>query len=182
MLLPLAISFGSFSLESQGFRHDVAKETIQCENKCMAAPVEKIFLNGEALFKENQQSDSLFLIKKGTVAIRKLKGTDYVEIARVYSNEVIGEMGFFDRAPRSASAFAVGDVEVVLITYEAMDKIYAAIPPYMKTIINSIVGRLRKANDQIRKLQKDVVKDSVPAVSQAKKEQTDTTGKDPVKK
>ena len=149
-----------------------------------ATPVEKKFLNGEALFKENQPSDSLFLIKKGTVAIRKLKGTDYVEIANIYSNEVIGEMGFFDRSPRSASAFAVGDVEAVLITYEAMDKIYASIPPYMKTIINSIVGRLRKANDQIRKLQKEVVPDSKPAkaVDETAGDLAAITGKTPLKK
>lgn len=118
--------------------------------------VAKHFRPGEMLFKEGQNSDSMFVVQKGTVAIRKTKGSGYIEIARVYTNEVIGELSFFDRLPRSASAVALTEVDVLQINFDSLDKIYAGIPDYFKTIMACVADRLRKANDTIRRLQKNV--------------------------
>lgn len=129
----------------------------------MAVPsktaVEKYFRPGQYLFKEGEPSHSMYLIKRGTVAIRKMKGSAYVEIARLYSNEVLGELSFFDRQPRSAAAIALTEVTVLEIKFDALDKIYGGVPDYLKTIMASVADRLRKANDMIRRLQKTVVKE-----------------------
>lgn len=105
----------------------------------------------------------MYLIKKGSVAIRKMKGSAYVEIARVYSNEVIGELSFFDRQPRSAAAVALTEVEALEIAFTSLDKIYDKVPPYIKSIIVCIADRLRRADDTIRRLQKIVVTDEPDA-------------------
>jgi CRP-like cAMP-binding protein len=102
----------------------------------------------------------MYLIKKGTVAVRKMKGGAYVELARLYSNEVLGELSFFDRQPRSAAAVALTEVEVLEISFASLDSIYKNVPDYLKTIMASVADRLRKANDMIRRLQKNVVKES----------------------
>ncbi len=124
-----------------------------------ATTTERYFRPGQYLFRESDPSKSMFIIKKGTVAIRKRKGTAHVEIARIYSNEVLGEISFFDRLPRSASAIALTEVQVLEIQFDSLDKIYEGVPDYMKTIIASVADRLRKANDMIRRLQKNVVFD-----------------------
>lgn len=108
----------------------------------------------ETLFKEGDPSASILIIKKGAVSIRKAKGTAFVEIARVYQNEVIGELSFFDRLPRSATAVTMGETEILEIPFDAMETIYKQIPEYMRTITASMADRLRKANEVIRKLQK----------------------------
>lgn len=120
-------------------------------------PVEKNFRSGEFLFHEGDVSHALYLIKKGSVAIRKRKGSAYVELAKVHSGEVIGELAFFDRRPRSAAAVAIGDVEAFEISFESLDKLWAQIPEYMKTIMASVSERLRKANELIRKLQNETI-------------------------
>lgn len=125
----------------------------------MSSPASKYYRPGQALFREAEASNSLFLIQKGTVSIRKMKGAAQVEIARVYANEVLGELSFFDRLPRSASAIALTEVEALEIHFDSLDKIYGKVPEYMKTIIASVADRLRKANDTIRRLQKDVVQE-----------------------
>ena len=99
----------------------------------------------------------MYLIKKGTVGVRKRKGPAWVEIGRVYSSEVLGELSFLDRQPRSASAIALTEVEALEIKFDALDKIWGNVPDYMKTIIASVADRLRKANDTIKRLQKDVI-------------------------
>ena len=118
------------------------------------AATQRFFRSGQILFREGDASKSLFIIKKGTVSIRKAKGNSYVEIAKLYTNEVIGEMTFFDRLPRSASAFAATELEVMEITFESLDQIYSQVPEYLKTIMAALADRLRKANEMIRKIQK----------------------------
>jgi CRP/FNR family transcriptional regulator, cyclic AMP receptor protein len=125
----------------------------------MSQPVQKYFRPGQYLFKEGEPSQCMFLIKKGTVAIRKMKGPAYVELGRLYSNEVLGELSFFDRQPRSAAAIALTEVEVLVIKFDALDKIWVGVPDYLKTIMASVADRLRKANNMIGRLQKNVITD-----------------------
>jgi len=101
----------------------------------------------------------MYLIKKGSVSIRKTKGSAFVEIARVYSNEVIGELSFFDRLPRSAAAVAMSEVEALEIDFSSLEEIWSKVPDYWKTIMKAVAERLRKADDMIRRLQKNVVVD-----------------------
>lgn len=118
---------------------------------------ERYFRPGQVLFKEGDPSSSMFLLKKGSVAIRKRKGEAFIELARVYSNEVIGELSFFDRQPRSATAVALTEVECLELDFDSLDEVYVKVPEYLKTIMRAVAERLRKANDTIRRLQKQVV-------------------------
>jgi CRP/FNR family cyclic AMP-dependent transcriptional regulator len=122
-----------------------------------ATPKEREYRPSQFLFREGEQSNSLYLVKKGVVAIRKLKGHHYVELGKIFPNEVLGELSFFDRKARSAAAVAVTEVEVLEFSFESLDAIYKDIPDYMKTIMASVAERLRKANETIRKLQRNVV-------------------------
>jgi CRP/FNR family transcriptional regulator, cyclic AMP receptor protein len=125
----------------------------------MAASI-RTYRTGDHLFHEGQPSDSLFIIQKGSVEIRKKKAGGFIPIAKVYSGEVLGELSFFDKKPRSASAVAMQDVEVVQVGFDAMEKILNKVPGYLKTIVVAMAERLRKANDSIRKLQKNVERDA----------------------
>src|SRR5262245_57091347 len=110
---------------------------------------------GQTLFNDGDPSRSIFIIRKGAVSIRKKRGQSHVEVSRAVSGETIGELSFFDRRPRSATAVALIEVEVIEITFEALEKVYQSIPDYMKTIMASMAERLRKANELIIRLQKE---------------------------
>lgn len=114
----------------------------------------KHFSPGDYLFREGEPSVCMYLISKGTVSIRKEQGAAFVELAQVHANEVIGELSFFDRQPRSASAVAITEVDLVEIQFDALDKLYVNVPNYLKAIIASLADRLRKANELIRNSQK----------------------------
>jgi len=120
----------------------------------MAAATIKKLRPGDVLFNEGDDSKSLFIVKKGAISIRKTKNNTFVEIAKVQANQVIGELSFFDRLPRSAAAIAMIDTELLEISFESLQKVYDQIPDYMKSMIASLADRLRRANDDIRILQK----------------------------
>jgi CRP-like cAMP-binding protein len=97
----------------------------------------------------------MYLIKKGQISVRKAKGSGEIELAHLKQGEVIGELSFFDRKPRSASAVATVDTELLEIDYESLEKIYTQVPDYLQSIIANVVFRLRKANETIKRLQKE---------------------------
>src|SRR5882672_8476019 len=112
----------------------------------MGAPTasSKYLRPGQYVFHENDIAEALFLVKKGTVAIRKRKGSAFIELGRIYSNEIIGELSFFDGAPRSAAAIALTEVEALEIPFDALEKIFESVPGYLKTIVAAMAERLRR--------------------------------------
>lgn len=107
---------------------------------------------GEYLFREGDDAQSMYVVHKGTLSIQVRKGETPVELAKVNPNEVLGELAFFDRRARSASAVALTPVELTEIQFSALDRVYQSVPPYLQTIFSCVSQRLRKATDTIRQL------------------------------
>lgn len=112
---------------------------------------------GELLFNDGDLADSLFIIQKGQIRLFKPKGKGFIEIGVLRAGEVIGEMAYFDEdgsgKKRSCSAAAITPVEVVEISFLAFGKTMQSLNPWFKTIINTLAGRLRKANFRIKELE-----------------------------
>jgi CRP/FNR family cyclic AMP-dependent transcriptional regulator len=112
---------------------------------------------GELLFNEGEIADSLFIIQKGQVRLFKPKGKGFIELAVLRSGEVIGEMAYFDEdgsgKKRSCSATAITPVEIIEISFTAFGKTMQSLNPWFKTIITTLVTRLRKTNTRIRELE-----------------------------
>ncbi len=123
----------------------------------MSSPKTRFFRPGEFLFREGAAANSMMLIRKGTVAIRISKGSAFVDLAKVYPNEVIGELAFFDRGNRNASAIALSEVEIAEIDFKPLDEMYKKVPPHLQSILNCVANRLREADETIRRLQKNLV-------------------------
>lgn len=121
-------------------------------------PAERYFRPGQFLFRENDAAESLFIIQKGSVAVKKRAGSSEVELARLFSNEVLGEMSFFDRAPRVASAVALTEVTALEIQFEALDVIYQQVPSFLKTMIAAMAERLRRTDDAMQRMKRELEK------------------------
>lgn len=112
---------------------------------------------GEILFNDGEVADSLFIIQKGQVRLFKPKGKGFIELAVLRAGEVIGEMAYFDEdgsgRKRSCSASAITGVEIIEISFVAFGKTMHSLNPWFKTIITTLVQRLRKTNTRIKELE-----------------------------
>jgi CRP-like cAMP-binding protein len=108
---------------------------------------------GDIIFQEGDPSGCLFIIQQGSVAVQKKTIKGPVEIAKLEPGEVLGELSFFDRRPRSATAVAVKDSVLMVIDFESLDKVYATVPSYIKSIMAAVARRLRRANERIKRLE-----------------------------
>lgn len=113
----------------------------------------KFFQHGEILFHEKDKANSLFIVQKGSVRLFLKKGSGYIDLAMVNAGEVIGEMGYFDNQSlrRSCSASAVGETEVIEVSYEGFKGIMSSLNPWINTIIKTLVERLKTSNDKVKK-------------------------------
>jgi CRP-like cAMP-binding protein len=106
----------------------------------------------QILFREGAASNSVFIVQKGAVSIQVRKGDLFVEVAKIPPGEVIGELTFFDRSLRSATAVAVGEVEVLEVPFDSLEKAYQSIPEIMKIFVATLAERLRKLNEEVKQL------------------------------
>jgi CRP/FNR family cyclic AMP-dependent transcriptional regulator len=112
---------------------------------------------GQVLFSDGDLADSLYIIQKGQVRLYKPKGNGFIELSVLRVGEVIGEMAYFDEdgsgRKRSCSAAAITPVEIIEISFIAFGKTMQSLNPWFKTIINTLVVRLRKTNLRVKELE-----------------------------
>lgn len=94
---------------------------------------------GEIIFSEGDEASQLFVIKSGEVSIRSGNRT----LAELSSNTIFGEMALIDAAPRSATAMAKTDVELVPISEKQFLFLVSQTPYFALKVMRVLARRLR---------------------------------------
>jgi CRP/FNR family transcriptional regulator, cyclic AMP receptor protein len=97
---------------------------------------------GEIIFKEGDEAEQLFVIKSGKIRIQLGNRT----LAELSANSIFGEMALIDAAPRSATAIAVTDVELVPIAEKQFLFLVSQTPFFALNLMRVLAGRLRATN------------------------------------
>ncbi len=95
----------------------------------------------------------MYFLKSGMIRIFKKKGESQIEIDTIHSGQIVGELAFLDGNPRSASAEALTDIEMLEIGVHTFADTMASIPDWLKLLLKTVVGRLRTASTRIRQLE-----------------------------
>ncbi|NOT78332.1 MAG: cyclic nucleotide-binding domain-containing protein [Bacteriovoracaceae bacterium] len=119
----------------------------------------KTLIPGQILFNEGDAATSMYIVQKGQLRLFRPKGKGFVEVAVLRTGEVLGEMAYFDpdSKTRSVSAAAITSVEIIEISFNALDKTMSALNPWFKTLINTLAERLRKTNERVKALENNSV-------------------------
>ena len=113
--------------------------------------------NGEFLFHQGEESDSVVLQASGCVAIMIIDEHGRpIRLRRMIGHTVVGEMGFYRDVARTASVVAEGPTVIYRLTRQAFDKMQAEDPSAAaalhKLIIRLLSDRLEFANREISAL------------------------------
>ncbi|WP_428558999.1 MAG: cyclic nucleotide-binding domain-containing protein [Solidesulfovibrio sp. DCME] len=91
--------------------------------------LESAFPAGTVVIQEGRKANSLAFIEDGVVTIQKEDtGAPERHIIELSRDAVIGEIAFFDNAPRSATVVARTDVRLLVLTREDFDAMVEASP------------------------------------------------------
>ena len=108
---------------------------------------------GEILFREGAESDAMFVIKSGRIAITKAKGSSEIILAELVAGEMLGEMAFFDNKSRSAGAKAAIKSVVIALPFVALHAQFKTFPEWLKAMVKTVNSHLRNANQRIKNLE-----------------------------
>ena len=75
------------------------------------------FSKGDVVFTQGSPADNLFAVSEGRIGIISVESETDVQIAQIISNESFGELDFFGRTTRNATAFA--EDESILLRFPA---------------------------------------------------------------
>ncbi len=134
-------------LESSKILSQLTPEEFDRVNQSMQ---ERTFASGQAVFREGDAGDGMYVVKSGSVEISVVVGSQGER--KVFSREgpgaLFGELAIVDHQPRSASALAGEDTVVYFIPREATLEAMARSPKFMTSLMQGITHRLREFNHQ----------------------------------
>jgi CRP/FNR family transcriptional regulator, cyclic AMP receptor protein len=97
---------------------------------------------GEVIFKEGDDAHQLFVIRSGEVTIQ----SGNRKLAELATNQIFGEMALIDDAPRSATAVAKTDVELVAVSEKQFLFLVSQTPFFALKVMRVLARRLRATN------------------------------------
>jgi CRP/FNR family cyclic AMP-dependent transcriptional regulator len=97
---------------------------------------------GEIIFNEGDKAEELFVIKSGQVGIRLGNRT----LSELPANSIFGEMALIDGAPRSATAVALTDVELIPVSEKQFLFLVSQTPFFALKVMRVLARRLRAAS------------------------------------
>jgi CRP/FNR family cyclic AMP-dependent transcriptional regulator len=107
-------------------------------------------VDGDIVFRQDQVGDRMYVVRSGRVRLfRTDRGVETV-LADMAEGETFGELALFDRRPRSASARAIGDTTLRVITREDVERMDC--DPLLRGLLAILSRRLRTIDDAFERL------------------------------
>jgi CRP/FNR family cyclic AMP-dependent transcriptional regulator len=105
----------------------------------------KFIKAGDIIFREGDEAHELFVIKSGQVRIQLGNRT----LAEFSTNGIFGEMALIDNEPRSATAIAATDVELVPVSERQFLFMVGQTPYFALKVMRALAQRLRTTNKTV---------------------------------
>ena len=117
------------------------------------------YATGKVLFREGDPGNRLYFILRGVVQIEKVVDeANTARLARLGRGEILGEISVLDKSPRTATATAFLDAEVMVLSLQQIDSLSNSHPQIAAKMFlgmaQSLARRLRAADDEITQLTK----------------------------
>lgn len=108
---------------------------------------------GQVLFHEGEPGDRLYLIASGKLKLgrRSADGRENL-LAVLGPGEMFGELSLFSPGPRTASATAVADAELLELSHEELVVWLERYPAVAKHLLEALAQRLRRTNEALADL------------------------------
>ncbi len=111
----------------------------------------RVLAGGTTLFLAGEPGDSLFAVKRGEVELY-IKDTagQRIVLAIASPGEVFGEVALLDRGPRSATAFALTECELIEVERDDLLVLFAKSPAAALQLLAAMGKKTRKADELLK--------------------------------
>jgi len=112
----------------------------------------KTYQDGEAIFRQGQVGDCMYVIQEGQVEIIAEQDGGEVRLAVRGEGEFFGEMAIFEREVRSATVRALGSARVLTVDEKNFLRRIHQDPSLAYRMVQTLSSRLRELSAEVAKL------------------------------
>lgn len=109
----------------------------------------RTFADAELICREGESSAEMFVIRRGSVRVFKASPRGELELAVLTKGDFFGEMSVLEGLPRDASAQAIGEAEVLVMTAGALLVRLRRDPTFAFELLRRLSGRVRSLNARL---------------------------------
>ena len=108
---------------------------------------------GDVLFNEGDQGDKLYVIVEGKIKLGRtsIDGRENL-LAILGPGEMFGELSLFDPGPRTATATAIAETQILGLSNEQLQQFISGRPYVAGTLLAALARRLRRTNENLADL------------------------------
>lgn len=114
--------------------------------------LERTYFDGEIIVAEGERTRDMFVIQRGSVRITKHVGQREVELAKLGQGDFFGEMSLLESLPRDATAHAVGETQLLVVSAGALLVRMRRDPTFAFEMLHRLSGRVRALNARLVKV------------------------------
>jgi NTE family protein len=144
--LPVSQSYALANLRNVPFLSGLSEDALA---RFTQATTRRSLGRGEVLVQQGDPSDTLYFVTHGRFLVR----AGDVAIAEIIAGEPIGEIGFFENAPRSATVQAERASEVLELSRAAYEPLARDMPELNQAVIRALAARVVAGNTARAKLE-----------------------------
>ena len=112
----------------------------------------QFFAKGTVIFEEGQSGRRAYLVDDGRVELDRLVDGKRMPFARVGPGGIFGEMAVIDGGPRTASAVAIENTTVTVISERVFRYKLKIADPFLRALIRLFISNLRTSTpDALRR-------------------------------
>lgn len=109
----------------------------------------KKYKEGEVVFSEGDSGNEMYIITSGKIRITKKNNGGQVILEELKPKSFFGEMVLFTDQTRVASAVAMEESTLIVITKSMLNTQLKNVPEWFVIMFKSLIQRLEKANKRI---------------------------------
>ncbi|MBK8468429.1 MAG: Crp/Fnr family transcriptional regulator [Actinomycetales bacterium] len=108
---------------------------------------------GDILFREGDQGDSLYVIGEGKVKLGRTSADGRENLIAILGpGEMFGELSLFDPGPRTMTATAVAETQLMGLGHESLTLLLSGRSEVAKALLAALSSRLRRTNEHLADL------------------------------
>lgn len=107
---------------------------------------------GEVIFREGDISDQIYVIESGVIALQRRDGADWVQVARLGPNNILGETALIENRTHSLRAVAETETVVAILSNQPFLRALKQMDPAISLLIAGMARKLEVATALYSKL------------------------------
>lgn len=120
------------------------------DSKTMSERIRRVFRAGETVFTEGERQDIAFIIEEGEIEIWTEIGGQRRVLNILGPGALFGELALVDRQPRSASATALTQTVLTVVTQQQVDERLADADPILRMVLFVVMRHFRSEVERAR--------------------------------